>query len=105
MVQRCDYVSEEIIEMHIDLRFGLRHRKEKDILERLAYLGSLLGSLPLLEKCRERHSVECITGLQVCHADLTVTSDRNLIQIGPAACPTVKSRHLVERNLDRLVSS
>ena len=96
MIERSDYVSEEIVKMDIDLSLCCRHRKEEYILERLAHLGRLLGGLPLLEKSREGHAVQRITCLYVSHADLTIAANRHLCQISPSASPSVISREFIQ---------
>ena len=105
MVQRCAYISEEIIKL--DLHCGLcrRHREKECILECLAKLCSLLCRLPFLEKGRERLHVYDLSGSDIGHADLAVSLYRYAVEIDGPSCPSVEAVQPLERYLRRLIGT
>ena len=105
MLEGSAYISIKIIDFHLHFRLGLRHRKEEYIFKGFAQFSSLLCSLPFLKQSRKGLTIQSISGLSVCHKYLSVTANRNLFQVDPASCPSIKTAHLIKRYLRCLVSS
>ena len=77
----------------------LGKRDKEDIFKGFLYARSLLRGLPLLEKRTERMPVKHYPTLAILHTDLSVSKQKQAVQIHASAIPVIRNPHLIKINM------